>query len=510
MSFTSISVIILTLIGLTLYKYSKRGYKRGLTFALVDLSVTLFSVFFGALFAILLSSAITDSLTELLSEFDFYEELEEMLMGYDEVLIVIVKMLLTLIFYIPVFYLLRLFVKIIVSIISHRMCAKKIKDDVSYYKEGEDFYVKKNKAIAAFVGAFTGFLISLVVFSPLAGIARTATAALGFVEALGEHEIIEEDIIDEEVIDTVEYITDDFSVRMVAACGGRTFFGFATTVSIDGEYTNLGSELEAIFSINFSEFGELVEFNGDSADTARRIRKLTSEIEKSKILKMVFVETVKGLATAWLEGEEYMGAPRPVFEGYNAVDSFINEVLYVCSTSTTKTITADINSLINVSSILIDEQELLSSGDYLAIMDMLANDNIIDKIKDELEKNDHMRPVLYAVDDLIMSVIAEEVQDYTKYAVEDCEDLFFEISEILTSTGVLTDGVRVSAVADSIKERLDSYGVPVPDALNESIAETLIEGINGYGGEVSFDDVKDYFEDFLSNGSDISDFLPQE
>ncbi len=506
MSFTSISVIILTLMGLTLFKYSRRGYKKGLTFALVDLSLTLFSVFFSAFFAILLSDAITDSAVELLSEMDFYEELLDMIMGYDEVLIVIFKMLFALILYIPVFYILKLFLNIAVSIISHRLSAKKNKNEVSYYKEGEEFYIKKNNTIAAFVGALTGFLVSIVVFSPLAGISKTATAALDFANT-----VTGEEIVDGEVTEAVEYISEDFSVCMVAACGGKTVFSFSTAVSIDGEYTNLSSELEAIFSIDFNEFSELVEFKGDSKDTARRIKKLTEEIEKSKIIKMVFVETVTELSNTWLRGEAYMGVPRPEFEGYKAIDSFIDEVLYVCSTSTTKTITQDINSLINVSSILTDEQELFSSGDYLKIMDKLVGEDIIGKIKNELEKNEHMRPVLYAVDNLIMSVVAEEVQDYTKYAVEDCDDLFYEISDILTSTGSLAEGVRVSAVAESIKERLDAYGVPVPDSINESIASTLIQGVNdGYGGEVSYDDVKKYFEDFLKSGSDISDLLPAE
>ena len=93
---------------------------------------------------------------------------------------------------------------------------------------------------------------------------------------------------------------------------------------------------------------------------------------------------------------------------------------------------------------------------------------------------------------------------------EDCEDLFFEISDILTSTSTLSEQARLSAVTSTIKDQLDVYGVYVPETLNESIAATLIDSLGTYGDSVTFEDVKSYFEEFINGGSSIEDYLPKQ
>lgn len=503
MSFTLISVMLLTLMALTVLIYCVRGYKKGLSKSLITLASVIFSAFFGSLLAILFSNTVTDLIVGILEESGVFYEFSDLLMGFEEVIFLIIKMLAALILYVPCFYLLRLVLTVCVSLIYRKISVKNSDGSVNYYKEDEEFYVKKNKVIAACVGALSGFLTFIVIFTPATGAVKTATSAMDFAESVSG-----ESVLGEEADAALHYISNDFSVSLVSGCGGKMLFNFATTLFIDGGHTDLNSELEALANIDFNEFATLLEFDDSSEATKRRIKKLSEDIEKSKLMKLAFVETVRGLSAAWLKGEDYMGASRPTFNSYNAVDSFINELLYVCTTTDSKTITADLNTLVNISSMLIDEQELFSSGNYDRIINALATDNILEKIKDELKKNSHMRPVLYAVDDLIMSVVAEEVQNYAKYEIEDCEQLFFEISDILTSTSNLSEIARLNAVKGSVKEKLNEYGVYVPDTLSENISSTLIEDIGSYGGDVSYDDVRQYFENFLNNGGDISDYFP--
>ena len=508
MSFTSLSVIILVIIGLTVFRYARREYKKGLSHSLISLCVILFAALVGAFASTLFVGAFFDSVIKLLSEYEFYGEFIELLAGFEEVLFLVVKMLLSLVLYIPTFYILRLLLNIPIAIIMRRMTAKKDKDNVEYYKENEEFYVKNNKIIASFIGAVTGFVISVIVFTPISGVVRTAASAIDFAE-----EKMEEEILEEEVLEAFEYLSDDFSLSLVAACGGEMLFDFSTAIKVDGESTCLSKELEAIYSIDFDAFAELVAFEGTAQENAERIRQISEQIQKSKILKVMFVETVSGLSEAWLKYEDYMGAERPQFGESGAVDGFIDELLYVCRGTDSQTIADDVNTLINISSMLMDEVELLSSGDYDAVIGALVDGGIIDRVKTELGKNKRMSSVVAAVDNLIMGVIAEEIQDYTKYSVEECEDFFYEVSDILTSTSGLSGDVRVSAVTNSIKEVFEGYGIDgmyVPESLTEDVASKLIEDIDSFGGEVTFDDVKDYFEEYINDGGDIFDDLPQE
>ena len=89
MSFTSVSVIILPLIALTVFLQSRKGCKKGLSKSLISFSAVLFSVFFGALTALWVSAPLSELAFELLSEADFYAEISDMLMGFEEVLFLV-------------------------------------------------------------------------------------------------------------------------------------------------------------------------------------------------------------------------------------------------------------------------------------------------------------------------------------------------------------------------------------------------------------------------------------
>ena len=75
MSFTSLSVIILVIIGLTVFRYARREYKKGLSHSLISLCVILFAALVGAFASTLFVGAFFDSVIELLSEYEFYGSL---------------------------------------------------------------------------------------------------------------------------------------------------------------------------------------------------------------------------------------------------------------------------------------------------------------------------------------------------------------------------------------------------------------------------------------------------
>ncbi len=506
MSFTSLSAVILSILVLTIFKYSRKGYKTGLSVALIGLAVTLFSVFFAAVTSIMLVNAFSGRIIEYMQLYVFYYDFTDMLMGYSGVLDLVFKMLFTLVIYVPVFYILRGLVLIPVTLLLRHLCPSVGRGDTDYYKEGEEFYIRNNRAMAIAVGAMTGFLISIVCLTPLAGGIRTASAMLDFAEEVSEDESIGEN----EIVSAIYYYSKDYSAVGVCACGGRMLFNFATTVGSDGDYTDLNRELAVLSTVDISELEELVTMIGEGERSTEKLRSFTSKIEESKVLEIVFIETVSGAAEAWLMNEDFMGVSRPEFGDYNAVTGFIDELLLVCMSTDSETIAADLETLINVSGILTDNQELFGEGDYNEIISVLVEDGLLNDIKTELSKNPHMNTVLIAVDHLVMSVVAEEIQNYTKYSFADAQMLYGELAEILTSTSNLGGTVRVTAVTESVKESLAGYGVYVPEELNEQIASQLINGVESYDGEVSVEQVRTYFENFLEQGGDISDLIPAQ
>ena len=512
MSFTSLSVIISIIIALTVYRYSRGAYKKGLSVSLIGLSITLFSAIFAALGSVLVVKLGFDAAIGLIEDMDFYEDLSELVMGFESVLFIILKMLLSLVLYIPLFYLMRALIKLIVSIIYKCVCAKSDKSTVAYNKEGEDFYVKRNKTIAAFVGALTGIITCLVVFSPYVGAATIVDGAIDFINSSTDEEIISED-----VEDYIRYFADDPAVSVLSACGSDSLFDFATAVRVDGERTTLRRELDILYGIDFNEFGDLVRFEEDPKATAEKIDALSKKVRESKILTLMFVDTISGISEAWLKYEDYLGAPRPEFGTNAAINEFIDELLYVCKDTTADTIAADVKTLVNIASMLMEEQALLGNGNYEDVVNALSDGGIIDNVKLELDKNLRMAPVSAALDNMLMSVFAEEIT-----AIEGSEEFFESIANILNSTGSLTGTVRISAVTNEIKEALENNGVYLPEDLHEDVANKIINDIDSYGtGDITVDDVMQYFTEAIvgnkdlgdlgdiGNLGDISDYIPQ-
>ena len=504
MTFTSLSVTVLIIMTLIMLGCAFRGYKKGLSKSLIGLCITLFSAIFGAFLSVFVVELSFDAVMDAVSDMAFYEEIADILSDFESVIFVVIKMLISLVLYIPAFFILKIVLGILASIIYKCLCVKQNKSEVSYDKENEELYVKRNKSIAALIGVLTGFVISIAVFAPAAGSVRVASRIFEFAE-----EAAGEEFLEEEVEDAFDYLSDDFSLSLVCACGGDAIFDFATTVRVEDDKTSLSKELEVIAEIDFKEFGELVKFKGTAAENAARIKNISNKIEKSKLLELMFVETLSGLSEAWLKNEEYIGVARPTFDETKAVDSFIDELLYVCKDTSSETISADVNTLINISSLLMEKERLLR-GSYQQVISALVDGGIINNVRAELEKNLRMSSVVAALDNLMMSVIAEEIQDYTKYSEAECEELFNEISSILTGTASLSGVTRVNAVASDIKQKFEGYGVYVPDSLHQDIAEKLIEDVDISDGDVTYDDVKDYFEEFISEGQDINDYLPQQ
>lgn len=493
--FTSLSIIIFSLVALTIFIHVRRGYKKGLTASLTSLCVILFSAVFGAFLSMLIGILSANALVDALSGMDFYEEVAGVMMGLENALLILVKMLLTLILYLPCLFLLRLLISIPVKIIVARTERKK-DGNVAFNSEDEELYIRRHKAIAALLGALSGFIMAIICQAPIAGIAITLTDSVEFIEtAAGDNELIGKD-----AKKAFDYIENDVSLAFVSACGGKMIFNFATSTFVDGEMVSLGDELEVIYDIDINEFSTLLEFESSALDNEARIASLVEKINQSKIMKVAFVDTLKGLSSAWLENKEYMGVKRPDIGADSAINDVVDSLLAVCKSTDSAHITADVTTLVNISSIVSDYKAIFSSGSYEDIVNTLTKDSVMDKVKTELSKNPRMVSVSAALDDVVMQIIAEEINDF-KYS-EEQRDIFYEqIAAILSDTSHLSGTTRVTKVTEQVKIAFSDYGIEVPEQLNEQVANQLIEGIeDGLGGDITYDSVYDYFEELINKG----------
>ena len=495
MYLTELKYIILILAFFNVFFQARKSYKRGLSKSLIKLSITVFCAFMAAVVAILIASFTEELSLNLLNQLGVYQAVEDSIGSAAAVTIILFNMLLSMELYLPSYVILRVIAEIVCAIIYKVLVKAPKKKEMAYLSENEESYVKRNKTLAAAVGVCSGIIVTLISFMPIVGALKTVEHVVDTVDhmapdmALGENEIVEE----------LNYYADDAAVNVLYICGGRLLFDLSTTTIFAGEITNLDKEITAINNIDLEELQQILSsISSMDEKSARSISQFLDRINESVILREMLVAVVKDSTSAWLEGNAYMGIERPNFDQHAAVDVFVDEVFYVFSTSTNATIKGDINTIVNISMILNGSEGLFSSGDYDAVIKAVVEDGILNKIKEELNKNSHMKTVAYAVDELVMSIVADEIQNTLEFTDSQSEELFEEIADILTSTAHLKGSAKTTAVSNYVKECLDSYGVPVPPELEDIVATILISGIDSTGG-VDMDAVQDFFDGYNEN-----------
>ena len=503
MTYTPLStVIIIFLTSLTVF-WAWRGYKRGLTRSAIGLCAVIISAFFSIALVHKISADYAGDLFALFYDLEIIPPDLDILEQYADVVILLLRIIMSLILFLPAFGVIRL----IIAIPSTILCRILIRKRTSYLKEGESLYIREHRRIGASVGAVAGFLLAIVLLTPLTGILKTAAAGIQIYETIAQEEIEDPS----GTVDAIIYYSSDFGIDAMDACGGHMLFDLATTVTLHGDTSNLNRELAVLNETNIDDITHLLAtLSNFKATDIASAESILDQLSESMIIRLILTETIRGASSAWLKNDSYLGIPRPSFGDHFAIERFTNEILYACSTTTYETVKNDIKTLLGLGKIFATALTDLDLTDYEALVEELMAGGLLNTIRDELAKNPHMLAVSFAVDDLVMSVVTEELQNSLKYTDAERDALYDELADILTSTLGLEGTVREVEVTESIRESLAEYGVYIPEGLNDlnsKIAKELIAGIDTSGGTVTREDIQAFFDAFLASGG-VADLLP--
>ena len=110
-----------------------------------------------------------------------------------------------------------------------------------------------------------------------------------------------------------------------------------------------------------------------------------------------------------------------------------------------------------------------------------------------------MRRVVYAVDDLIMTLVAEELTNSFKFSNDQQAVLYEKIARSINKTSSFSIMERTSVLSDFIGDDFVDYGIYIPEDINGTIASELLAGaLNDSGKSTSFL-VRLFFEKYLAD-----------
>ena len=454
-----------------------------------------FSAFVSSFIALAISLGIDDMILDWIYGMPFYKELSESLGSGSVAITFLMKFVVALVIYLPVFIVVSIIISIIVAVtlkISKRSTGK----TNNFMSEDAPYYERKSKKVGAFIGVLSAFLITVSVFMPFVGFFKSVDRVVGTIDNLTGETGFSED----EGVREFTYYSNDFMANLVYSCGGKTLFDMTTLLENNGSITCLNKEIDAVESIDSQKIMDLFSNLGvgKNVDIDEAVS-LLAEIKKSVILETALLVSVKDAATAWLGGESYMGIDKPVLADHPAVNGFFDEVLYVCSKTSHERLNDDIMTIVNLSELFESKADVFESDNYKTQIDDLVKSGTADLIREELEKNPSMRRVLYAVDDLIMTMIAEELTNTSKFSNEQQSVLYEKIAQSINKTSALSANERALLLSDFIGDDFVDYGVYIPEDMNETIASDLLTGaLNESGKSTSFL-VRLFFERYLAD-----------
>ena len=495
MDFTALSVVTLTVLAMVVFVQVNKGYKLGFLASILKLSAAVISVFAGVLVSTILSDKIVDSVMSLVVELEFYFTLVNEVPFITPIVAALVEILCSIILFTPIYFILNGIIALIIKLFynKHKKAAGE------YVSEDEDDLYKKSGKAGAVVGAVTGVIFTFIIMTPIFGTLSIVTDVVSVIDTY-----VEDDISNEPVVSEIMSYSDDFTLTVMKTCGTERLFDLVARTEINGATIRLISEINAIKGLDvnsllesFSNPDALV--SGDLSFSS--IEKVLNEADKSVMAKMLLAGLLSELSDAWLNGEEYLGMPRPSFGNDEIVDPFMTELFRVCRTTTHKTVIDDLSTIINVCNHLTVITDILSTGNYDTIMKEFSEGGTLELIEAEFLTNPHMASLAGTIHDMAFRTILGEFNNVLGGDAYD--DLINNIADSLNDVLHMSGSIQTSVLTEQMQEYLDSTGVEVPPEITTMFADSLLEKLEGES-YVDASKLEELFKQYLEGG-DLGD-----
>ena len=469
-----------------------KGRRIGFSRSLIRMAKLLASAFIAAFASILAAKLLVELVYGLLDYSGMLTELSEYLGDFSEIIYYILQMIISLLLFVPLFGIVNLVASLVILIVVAIRAKRRRR---SYCSERSPYYAKRDKLLGGIFGAVGGIFISIVVLSPITGTLRCLSEVTSLYTSFSEEEELPEELA------VISEYANDSSVVLIDNLGGGAFFNLSTTVFCYGDNTNLRSELATLNSIDLNAIEEMASsISNLDGKAVGLVEDFINLANHSPFLRFMLCSSVQGMATAWLNENEYMGISRPDPVENGAVKTFMNSALRVLSNTDMDNVHMDVITFVHICEIFVEHAELLSAGDYSKTIEALLSGSLVDSVDRELALNPNMKPVRQALDSVIMQTISEEILS-TNYTIAQREELFSQLSDALNDTIYLDADQRHKVISEEVISALESYGISIEDGLKglpDKISSSLITQVVGSGGNVSKDDIENYFNSFIN------------
>lgn len=506
MTFTFFSLVLILAVALNVARGAYDGYRKGssksfISFLSVVFSLAIGSILSSRVFAPLLSNVIIT----LFRQTEFFEALFESINRLNMIVGAVVTMALSPIIFVLVFFVLRFICNVILSIVYKKTFGRsKTEGSVS---ENDTWYKRNNKQIGAVVGGVTGFLVVLILFSPIIGTLKAVDAVLSLgpesVDSVSSEQqeyayeaSKEESSEGERVIGVISDYANDFAGTVMYYCGGKAVYDMSARTEIDGHTVVLNREIKSISGVaqEVIEVAPLLTDIGSfGSENLKNLENIFDKVDDSYFLSLVSSSVISSASGNWAIGEDFLGLSRPNFN--NSISDFTDSIFSVLATTTPETVGEDLATIIRVCGIIMDSGILKANGDYDGMMEVLEDGNFLNELISELEKNPRTEPLIDSLHLIAMNSLMNTIK-FDGYDVNEYNGLMEDITEQFNRMNGQTHGKKVETLANYTVEYLQDYGVDVPVEVAKVIADAMVTNIPNSDGYITTEQMQEFFEQY--------------
>ncbi len=463
MPFTMFSLAMLLICILCIVKEAFNGFMRGSLRALMSLCAVVFSIICSIFVSRALGSVIAEALMEnvvndlIESNFEIVAEISSVY----EIASFLIQMLANVIIFAIVFPILKWITNVIINII--------IKRKLNKIGSSDSAESKSDKLWGAILGGICGIILATTVISPIMGTLRILDNTANMAEDIISSIPANEEIALPDLEPISEYSSDEvgnFCYKM----GGELIYRHLTIVDFDGNSISAIDEISYIANAVESASGIVGEFSGDSDsfDFSKISDQTYESFEKSKILQSVALEVLPDFASAWIQGEEFLG-----FKLSNYGDDFspmINELLLISSNVNEYNIMPTAKTLLDVIGVLIECDIRVDSS-----LDEIDYYLLTIKLYEVLEDNPNMESVKWRLE----SAASVAIADLVVANLSDSQRATITTTIASDTAQVLHDftetQARIQALKEKLLERFEEYDLSVNSSLSQLFAYKLVK-----------------------------------
>ncbi len=478
MPFSMFSLAMLLICILCIGKEAFNGFLRGPLRALVSLCAVVISIICSIFVSRALGSVLAKALMEthvadiIRSNFEIVAEIRSV---YD-ISSFLIQMLANVIIFAIVFPIFKWITNAIIKII--------IKTRLDKIGKGDRAESKTDKIWGAILGGICGIIIATTVISPIMGTIHVLDDAASMTEDIISSIPINEEITLPDLDAISEYSSDEVG-NFCYEMGGELIYRRLTIVEFNGKNISAIDEISHIADAARSAAGIVGEFSegSDFFDFPSSADQVYESFEKSEILRSVALEVLPDFATAWIQGEEFLGFKLSYYS--KDFSQLINELLLISSNVNEYNIMPTTKTLLEVVGVLIECDIRIDSSpadiDYYLLTTRLY---------EVLEDNPDMEGVKWSLESVANVAIADLV------AANLSDSQLDTITTTISSdtAQVLHDftgtQARIQALSEKLSERFEEYDLSVNSSLSQLFAYKLIKTAEENYDQISSSDVE--------------------